>query len=577
MVGIENENAQKDRILTIRLTISALLLSVFAIAALAILGLPPGHSAAFNIPWSTQYADAVSWSNPMPRRLPELWAGFGGHDFFFYAPLPFWFAASVVQPLCAGCAPATALVLASAVFWVASGWAMFAFLRAFFPTIAAAVGGCVYAILPYHFLIDWFHRQAIGEFTAYAFLPVVALGIERLRRDAAGGWILSLGVAGVMVSHLPTGLLAGHVLGVTCLVLVVLDRRGIWDRAKVLGRIFGYALLGLMLSAFYWLPAIALIDSVSASVLYSESFEAWAWLFGRGEPTPNPRMTLMILVCFACALPLLLTSLLRERGPALPWIVVPALCVIVMNLAISEPIWRNWIISRVQFPWRMVSLLDLSAAVAVASLVASVKIASDRRLLAVAGLLALVPFGWLASTITYSQTQTELNTRYTDWAGAAEYLSPQMTDAVRRRLSQDVLTHYDQRAITQTLGAMADEFASRQSGAEVLERGPRVVTLLPDRDVPQVDLDIQYWEFWQAEDDSGRRFKIRPTPRFGTLRIVAPSDGFQGVPITVRLPFHWSERLGWAAAGCGLMLLIALQLPLRRQRYARSLEAPRNS
>ena len=537
-----------------------LILAVLALGAAVILamiaaGIPPGHSAAFNYAWSTQYSEAVSWSSPFPRWLPGLWNGLGGADFFFYAPLPFWAGAALVGPLCGGCAPETAMVIASALFLVGSGWSMWAFLRHFFEPRAAAAGAVIYVILPYHLLVDWFARQAVGEFTAYAFLPLVALGIERLRRDLSGGWILTLGVAGLCLSHLPSALLAGHVFGLVCLAFAVLAGGRLLARLRLLAAFAWHGLLGLGLAAFYWLPAVALLDTVSPAALFSDYFEAPRWLFGFWSRPPD-RIAALVLACVACAAPILLAATLRLRGPSLVWLVLPAGVAIVMNLSVTELIWREWVISRVQFPWRLTMFLDFSTAFAGAFLASGALSAGRWRILAAALALAGAPYALLASRVTYTQPAAEFAAQRTDWAGAAEYLSPEMGAVLADRLGLQELTLFDHKAITGAIAALSQEVEEAGESVEMSRSDARTLIVTPASGHDRIALPVQYWTFWEAETAEGEPLRIVPHPRFGTLEVEAPPGGFVGTPVTVRLPLHSSERFGWAASGLVAILLI---------------------
>ena len=78
------------------------LLTAFAAASIfffVTVGISDGHSASYNFPWAVQYLDTFNLSSFLPRHLPGLWNGLGGYDFFFYAPIPFWFVAAFVETL----------------------------------------------------------------------------------------------------------------------------------------------------------------------------------------------------------------------------------------------------------------------------------------------------------------------------------------------------------------------------------------------------------------------------------------------------------------------------------------------
>lgn len=539
------------------------------ITLLVLLGLPPGHSAPFNYGWSAQYTEALSWTNPLPRYLPGLWAGFGGYDFFFYAPLPFWFVGAFVGPLCQGCAVSTELVLGASLMLAASSFTMLQFLRLFFSASPAAFGAAIYILLPYHLLIDWFERQAVGEFTAYVFIPLIARGVEAVRRNEGGGCILSLGIAGAALSHLPTTLLALHVFVASFLFIALLGPGGFVSRIHLIARLSWFGGLGLALASFYWFPAIVLLDSVSPGVLFDEYFQAWRWLYGQAAEKPNSVFAFRVLASFLVCFPLLLASLYYARGPLLLWILVPVIFAVFMNTSLSETIWREGIIYLVQFPWRLMTLVDFSTGIAAAVLANYAFYRIGRLLFAIALTAALIPATFLVTTVKYSQPDVSADQRYLDWFAAVEYLSPEMTETLQSRLGQSRVGHSDQRAIASAIMEMEADFRAIQEFSELLDRGPRSFTIAAEPGASSVSILVQYWFLWKAETISGSNVEIRANPNFGTLDIIAPEGGFQREPIIVWLPLHPSEIMGGAASLVALLIMIALLFKRRRRRSSR--------
>ena len=553
-----------------RSTLLAVALACAAIIIILALGMPRGHGTTFAYAWSRQYSDTISWTDPLPRYLPDLWAGFGGHDFFFYAPLPFWPIAVLVDPLCVGCAPSTELLLGISLVLVASSVSMFAFLRSFLDTSPACVGAVVYAMLPYHLLVDWFQRQAVGEFTSYAFIPLVALGMERIRRRSPGAWIMSLGVAGTAFSHLPTTLLVAHVFGVVALCFVAMAPVGTAARLGLLVRFVGYALLGLALSAVYWLPAVVLLDSVSPDVLFSPHFEAWRWLWGQPDPPPHPEFALRILVSFVAVLPLLTIAAISARGPLRIWVIVPVLVALFLNTAASESIWRNWIIAKVQFPWRLMTVVDFAAGVAAAVLAAGTLRRINRMLLGVALAVLVSSMAFLAAHVRFAPEGTTPEQNYRSWFAAAEYLSPEMTEVLRARLGSTTFEHFDTGAILRAFETMADLFAETPGGGVIVDRRSRSLTIAAPQGATVLSVPVQYWAPWQAWTADGTALETRPNPSFGTLDILSPAEGFGDTPVTVVLPFLPSERAGAAVSLVALLVLAFLVSGSRLQLFRRN-------
>ena len=67
-------------------------------------------------------------------------------------------------------------------------------------------------------LIDLFTRQALGEYTAMAFLPLVALGIYEIYCTDDGGNSLFLGLSGIVLSHPLSFLMTAEFVFLFCLI-----------------------------------------------------------------------------------------------------------------------------------------------------------------------------------------------------------------------------------------------------------------------------------------------------------------------------------------------------------------------
>ena len=490
----------------------------------------------------------------MPRHLPSLWSGLGGHDFFFYGPLPFWIAA-VISVVSGGADLGMQLALLGAVLLLLASWTCYLFLRALFPPWPAMLGAVGYALLPYHLWIDWFYRQALGEFAAYIFLPLIALGFEHLRQGRPGGPILAAGVAGMGLCHLPSVLLSAHLFAIlTILLLCGAIPRDI-TRISFALRAAAWAVLGGLLSAFYWLPALTLIDTVSSAQLYTPYFQADAWLLGPGVAQPSSSMVQILLTGFGATLPVLLASLIVVPRQFRFWIVVPVIVVIIANMAFTAPIWRHWVIGQVQFPWRTMIFVDLSLAVAVAALLQRAIQSRHTWRIALVTLLFAYPVTQFASFLVLTKDSQRLSPAVLHRAGAIEYLSPEMLAVLQRRLELSTINHRNQNDVAAEIAEIAASHPVQEI-RDKLAVGPRQISFSAPPGDNQIMVPLQYWEFWSAKDSNGMLLEVKPNMRFGTMDVVAPVGGFDGSKITLELPRQPSERQGIALSLAGLVIVL---------------------
>jgi hypothetical protein len=146
---------------------------------------------------------------------------------------------------------------------------MLALARALYAdTYASLVATVAYLYAPTH-IYDNFYRSAWGTVLAYALIPFCLWAVCQWSRTARARYLacLTIGVAALMLAHNVSALLALPVIGVAMLVFIQ-KAEGRRQKAEsnylmtvlstaycLLPSVFGL-LLGLALSAFFWLPAL---------------------------------------------------------------------------------------------------------------------------------------------------------------------------------------------------------------------------------------------------------------------------------------------------------------------------------
>jgi hypothetical protein len=349
-------------------------LALAPIAAIDTIDLDPFRQVAFDA--------AIRAGDWLPRWTPCWYYGHGSPLFHFYSPLPYYVTELW---LLAGTPLAKAFQLTLFAAWLGSGLAMYLLARDSLSRPAATVAAVLYLLAPYH-LVDMLVRHALGEHLAFVWLPLAlwgvagALGRPGALRFAVG----ALAVAALPLTHNLTALLAlPLVIGWTVLA---------WARTRDtagLARAAGAIALGLALSAFFWLPALADLAEVSARErLTGEYFRFWIhfvepgqlwyspWGFGGSrEGALGDGMSFQIgLLHWALAGAAALALAARLRRPGLgreeaSWTALAALAVFagaaLMTTALSRPLWDAipWL-ALAQFPWRFLTLAAFGASLA---------------------------------------------------------------------------------------------------------------------------------------------------------------------------------------------------------------------
>jgi hypothetical protein len=214
-------------------------------------GLPFGHDTLHHVWGVWAVAREAAAGHPAPIWLHGL--GFGIPLLQFYGPVPFFVALPFSL---AGLAPADALKAAFLFFGaLAAAGTYFAVARWTGDRRAALVAATAYAFSPYR-LLDVHFRAAFGEIAGLAVLPLVLLlGAAAVRKGGWGRLAAAAAAAGlIVVTHPISALIAALGLGIWTLAELVMDRRDVLAR---IGRLAGVWILGAALAGFFVVPFAA--------------------------------------------------------------------------------------------------------------------------------------------------------------------------------------------------------------------------------------------------------------------------------------------------------------------------------
>jgi hypothetical protein len=238
----------------LRLTV-AIIISLGAIRPLLSPGFFPMHD-------DVQPARIVAMSRALREgQFPVRWVsdlgyGYGYPLFNFYAPLPYY-VGGLVHLATGDALVATKAMMALGMLLAAVS--MYVLAALFLPYWGVLVAVVLYVYAPYHGL-QLYVRGAVGELWAYGFLPFILAGVVSLVRGKRRGLFMgAASLTGVILSHTIMGYLTAAAFGVALFggfVWLWIAKRAKVNK-KVLYSLLFMGLLGLGLSAFFWLPAIA--------------------------------------------------------------------------------------------------------------------------------------------------------------------------------------------------------------------------------------------------------------------------------------------------------------------------------
>jgi uncharacterized membrane protein len=315
---------------------------------------------------TVEWAASLQHGRLYPRWCPDFYGGYGSPFFVFYAPLVYA-GAGLLAAFLTG--PIAALKVVIVVASLTAGIGVFALIQGETGRPEAAlVGALAYLAAPYR-ICDVYLRGDLAEYVALAILPLAlalyrgaALSLSPRRAGACAAGAAACHAL-VLMAHTLTGLWGTAFIG---LVLVAtageLVRRRAYGRIRLLLAALGTA---LALSAVYTVPAFLYRDLVRVEAMVKREFnpsENWAPVGMLVEPGMYQVAPLLVLAAV-----LAVVALVRDRRAAVPplaWLAL-ALGFTLLALPVASPLWalRGLPLVRfIQFPWRLLGLASLAAA-----------------------------------------------------------------------------------------------------------------------------------------------------------------------------------------------------------------------
>ncbi len=349
-----------------------------AVAGPLLLGpLPATHDGLHHLFRLFQLDQALRSWHLYPRIFADMGFGYGYPALNYYSPLAYyiaWVATALGSGYIGGVRVAHALSLAL------GGVAMYAWVRQRLPQPAALIAAVAYSAFPYR-VADVYVRGALAESLAFIFPPLLLwLGTSLVRRrDARLVPPLALAAAGFVLAHNLTAfmfapILAGYLAVETGLPSVPERRRTYLLLATA-------AVLGLGLSAFFWVPALAEVRYVLAGQVGGQAdlmgqlqpLSQWLSPYplhryfpyqGTAAEPPLGLVQVLAAATGSAALVVHRSSLSRSARLAVALsLTVTAACVL-LHLPVSAPAWERLpLLHYLQFPWRLQAVLILATAV----------------------------------------------------------------------------------------------------------------------------------------------------------------------------------------------------------------------
>lgn len=215
-------------------------------------GLPVTHDGQDHVARIANFYQSLSEGNIVPRWASNLNWGFGHPVIMFLYPFPSYLA-SVFHAFRFSFIDSYKLVFA--LTYVVSIVIMFLWISRMVGILEAFVASLMYGFAPYRF-VDMYVRGAIGEHTAFMFAPLLFWGLweaaSEKKQDRYGRFMIIAGLWGLMLSHNAAIIMMAPLTGIYFLYLYAFESR---DKKQFLVTSLSSLVLGMCLSAFFWIPA----------------------------------------------------------------------------------------------------------------------------------------------------------------------------------------------------------------------------------------------------------------------------------------------------------------------------------
>jgi len=434
----------------------------------------------------------------------------------------------------------------------------------------------LYQVAPYHLLIDLYQRAAFAEFCAMTWFPLILLAAGRASRRR-GPWmlLLAVGTALLALTH-PLSLLMFAPLVPAYAALAAEPGR----RLRAVARTVPAMALGLGLSGAYLVPALTLQRHVNMQVLWQGWGHYRQYLYDRELVLASGGhiFHLLLLMTLLGSVVLAMLCWRLATGPGRPgggaeadragtrlahgWMVVVLASAFLLTRA-SDFVWQLVVpLQRIQFPWRLATLITVALAALAALAAASLRsgMAPGRRSLVLVG--ACIVSLWLMITATNG---LEILRQVPNPA-----LNPRAQDAWEYKPRWVQAADF-QPAVQQSKGAdgrIPKATLDTGGGIEVVRWRPRDISLRVEAPRDAVLTVYQfYFPGWQAVLDGKTRVQAQPSQPHGLVTLPIPAGSHV---VELRLRVTPNERNGWLLTGLSALAGAALLVWLARHGVRRN-------
>lgn len=298
----------------------------------------------------------------VPRWAANLNWGYGHPILEFLYPLPSYIASFFHF---FGISFVDSVKLVYGLAMIASGMAMYVFVKSLWGEKSAIIAAILYMYAPYRF-VDLYVRGDIGEHVAFVFIPLVLWGMYLLFQKTTIGKMIWTAVfwALLILSHNAIALMI--VPGIIAYGLYLAWEKK-WNKKTVIF-LCGSIVLGFLLSSFFWLPALFegqyTLRNIVTKGEYVSRFVSFGqliygqWNYGQtGQFTVQLGILHWVMLLTGCFFFIRLWKKKSQESIFVGGLIVYTLAAIFLMLPISNFLWSKiLLLQNFQFPWRFLAI-----------------------------------------------------------------------------------------------------------------------------------------------------------------------------------------------------------------------------
>lgn len=370
-----------------RILLASVLISFFSVISLLRPGLPPTHDGEYHVLRFEQFFKAINEGTLYPRWAADFNNGYGVPLFNYVYPLPNYVASfthllgfSFIESFKLNMILATLVGSVFFYLWTKKYWG----------EIGGAVSSVFYAFSPYH-LLDIYVRGSVGEVWGLGLAPGLFWSYLNFYESKKIKYFV---LASVFLSFL---IFAHNILAVVFFTffilyasfLIISKKSTLNNKIKDSISVFAVTFFGLGISCIFWFPAILETKYVTGlqifdptqhfPVIYKLIYSSWGYGFSGQNVTDQMSFQIglanILIMVISC-----LIFIFRKRSSIVIFFILLFSVVLFLITPFSKLVWQNLpLISYVQFPWRLLSVLILISSFLAGSLVSNNLIKDNRR------------------------------------------------------------------------------------------------------------------------------------------------------------------------------------------------------